>query len=504
MDQNFSSSNTESAPKHAAFQEPKKHSGKKVGLIILGVLFGLIALAWLGGAILFKFIAMPNTKLGTEDISLKPFSEVSANAASRLPSYEATVTSNDFSLAFKGSDIDLSLDEDTYTQGLAEQQSDWLWPLHILGEHTIESPSGISLDETKLGELISTAVAAHNETATQPTDATIGYLAESDTIGVIPEQLGTAIDAAATTSYVEGKIALGETAIALDDSCLVQPAIKQDNANLIKAAESANTCVSANITLTLNGMDAGSISKEQIFDCIVIDENQNASLDSEKLTTWAKENVADRFNTADSERTYTRPDGKVVTVGENPLHPGNYYGWVIDTDSLVSQLTEAIQSGATTTIDIPASQSAAQVPDEGGRDWGNRYIDCDLTEQHVRMYDDSGALIWETDCVTGKVSDDHSTPIGVYMINNYKTSGDVELRGTIDPATGEPEYISHVSYWMPFIDNSWAFHDATWRSSFGGDIYYYNGSHGCVNLPYSKAQELYNLCQIGDVVVVHY
>ena len=119
------------------------------------------------------------------------------------------------------------------------------------------------------------------------------------------------------------------------------------------------------------------------------------------------------------------------------------------------------------------------------------------------MYDDSGALVWESDCVTGDHAKGHDTPTGVYVLNSCRASGDVELRGAIDPATNQPEYISHVSYWMPFIGNSWALHDASWRSRFGGDIYQYAGSHGCVNLPGDKAKELFGLCKVGDVVVVH-
>ena len=56
---------------------------------------------------------------------------------------------------------------------------------------------------------------------------------------------------------------------------------------------------------------------------------------------------------------------------------------------------------------------------------------------------------------------------------------------------------------MPFVGNLVAFHDASWRSSFGGTIYQYNGSHGCVNLPADKAKELYHTIKVGDVVVVH-
>jgi lipoprotein-anchoring transpeptidase ErfK/SrfK len=30
------------------------------------------------------------------------------------------------------------------------------------------------------------------------------------------------------------------------------------------------------------------------------------------------------------------------------------------------------------------------------------------------------------------------------------------------------------------------------------------GSHGCINLPVDNAASLYDLCSVGDVVVVHY
>lgn len=53
-------------------------------------------------------------------------------------------------------------------------------------------------------------------------------------------------------------------------------------------------------------------------------------------------------------------------------------------------------------------------------------------------------------------------------------------------------YASPVDFWMPFHGDI-GFHDASWRSSFGGSIYKTNGSHGCINMPYAKAEELYNL-----------
>ena len=85
----------------------------------------------------------------------------------------------------------------------------------------------------------------------------------------------------------------------------------------------------------------------------------------------------------------------------------------------------------------------------------------------------------------------HDTPKGTYKIQ-YKT------RNTY--LTGA-DYRSFVNYWMPFY-GGYGLHDATWRSSFGGDIYKYGGSHGCVNLPLSKAKKIYNNSYAGMRVVI--
>ena len=56
---------------------------------------------------------------------------------------------------------------------------------------------------------------------------------------------------------------------------------------------------------------------------------------------------------------------------------------------------------------------------------------------------------------------------------NYKQKG-ATLKG--------PNYEAEVTYWMPFNGNI-GIHDASWRYSFGGEIYKRNGTHGCVNAP---------------------
>ena len=69
----------------------------------------------------------------------------------------------------------------------------------------------------------------------------------------------------------------------------------------------------------------------------------------------------------------------------------------------------------------------------------------------------------------------------------------------------EKIYETEVQYWMPFVGNYIGFHDADWQPAFGGTLYADGaGSHGCVNLPPSKAAELYGMLSSGDTVVSHW
>ena len=60
-----------------------------------------------------------------------------------------------------------------------------------------------------------------------------------------------------------------------------------------------------------------------------------------------------------------------------------------------------------------------------------------------------------------------------------------------------------VHYWLPLTEDGIGIHDASWRGSYGGTIYISNGSHGCINTPYSKMQELYNMISAGTPAVIY-
>ena len=129
---------------------------------------------------------------------------------------------------------------------------------------------------------------------------------------------------------------------------------------------------------------------------------------------------------------------------------------------------------------------------------GESYVEIDLTRQKVWVYVD-GNLEIETDCVTGCINNGHETPTGIFTLT-YKTKDKI-LRGEKLPS-GEYEYESHVDYWMPF-NGGIGLHDASWRDTFGGDIYINNGSHGCINLPIKEAEKLYSIINSDMPIIVY-
>ena len=118
-----------------------------------------------------------------------------------------------------------------------------------------------------------------------------------------------------------------------------------------------------------------------------------------------------------------------------------------------------------------------------------KYILIDLSDQTLKYYV-SGKVKLSSPVVTGGPG--ARTPTGKFKVG--RKSRNTKLVGS--------DYVTKVSYWIPFIGQAYGMHDASWRSSFGGSIYKYSGSHGCVNMPYAKVKKLYSMVSKGTMVIV--
>ena len=122
----------------------------------------------------------------------------------------------------------------------------------------------------------------------------------------------------------------------------------------------------------------------------------------------------------------------------------------------------------------------------------------DISYQTVKFYI-KGELYFSANCVTGCQATGTTTDIGTYYILNKVRN--VVLKGDNGDGT---KYESPVKYWLGVTWTGQGFHDADWRGAFGGSIWVYNGSHGCINMPPSRMPELYNAAEVGMPVVMHY
>ena len=186
------------------------------------------------------------------------------------------------------------------------------------------------------------------------------------------------------------------------------------------------------------------VNADAIAGWVRLHDDVTVGVDEGLVAAWVQD-LASACNTYQARRTFTRADGKEVTVS------GGVYGWIIDKGKLQEAVTNGVGSAQTGDMAIPCEQEAGAYDGLHGRDWGKRYVDVDLTEQHARFYDDEGSLAWESDVVTGTPDGEHDTPEGVYVINGKESPS--KLIGQMKPETGEPEYQTEVKAWMPFVDN---------------------------------------------------
>jgi hypothetical protein len=127
-----------------------------------------------------------------------------------------------------------------------------------------------------------------------------------------------------------------------------------------------------------------------------------------------------------------------------------------------------------------------------------RHIVVSLAQQHLWAYDHD-RLILETDVTTGRP--ELPTPPGHYTVF-YKTTP-YEMISPWPP--GSPFWYPNawVSWVMEFKGGGYFLHDAPWRGWFGPDSNVYDGTHGCINIPYGAMQQLFSWAQLGDPVDVN-
>jgi len=421
------------------------------------------------------------SKINGVDVSGKTVEEIKSQITSQLNTYSLNIKERGGkNEQIKAGDINLKYQSDEQFNNIKKEQNPLKWPLSFFNKKYTNMTAEISYDKGMLEKRIDNLSALADSNIIEPKEPSFKYVNNSFTI--VDEIKGNKIDKNVLLKRIEDAISNQESTIDLESSnCYTNPKYTSKSQEVIKAKDMLNKYVSSKITYNFGNnteiLDGSTINK-----WLTVDNNFNVVLDESKVKEYVK-SFANTYNTVGKTRSFHTSSGNTINVS------GGDYGWQININKEVQNLSEAIKGGQTVTKK-PSYTTTATSYDSN--DIGNTYVEIDMTKQHLWFYK-NGSLVANGDVVTGNVSLNHTTPPGIYRLK-YK-----ERNATLK---GE-DYSTPVSFWMPF-NGGIGIHDATWRSVFGGQIYKTDGSHGCVNSPYNLAETIFNNINVGTPVVCYY
>lgn len=354
-------------------------------------------------------------------------------------------------------------------------QNHHLWFMAYQHPSSFHAVPDIYYDTKNLGEIIENLSFVKNYE--EPVNAEIIY--QNGMFQIQKETEGTKPDIPQIEKKITESVQSGNYNIDVSE-CRVLPSVAEKDLSLTDQMKDLNA--RDRIEIDVGGGQTCALSKEEFQDIIVWDGE--ISLDDQKLSDLLQ-NLSDTYSTFGKLRQFTTHAGDEITVGGSVKDD---FGYAMDTEQTKKIFSDAIMNGKDSCT-IAWKQEGKTRSEQN--DFGNTYAEVSIKQQHAWYYK-NGECVFDSDTVTGLPALGGTTP-GVFHIL-YKQSPSV-LKGE--------NYETPVTYWMPFTYTGTGFHDAYWRSKFGGDLYLTTGSHGCVNLPAGKAKELYGLIQTGDPVIVY-
>lgn len=450
----------------------EKHSNREITQPLLVLAVGaLIGLSGIGSTF------APGTTINDRDVSRMTVTAAKQALASDADAYVLDLSFRDGDFKVTSDDIGLRLNSNTSLRKL-------MWSQLRSGDRELEFyiPDLYQYDEAKLQQRLSECPALDTALMKAPENASLSYDKEADVFKLEAGAPGTVLDARAFAKRVGKSISFMQPSLDADRLGFYEEAVlTPDGALSQKVLEEADALTKVNVEYLFHDAKTEKVNRAFMGPLICLNEDLQPQIDQgalkKKIKKMVKRHPAEEatiyFTTTGGDRipfTYPAEDDEV------------------DQKAFLKDILKSVKKHRKGLRTVAYTGEAAK----NDHNFGGNYIEVDLENQVLYLYKD-GEMVMQTDVVTGSTRKySRMTPTGVYKV--YNMMRNVTLKGD--------DYESDVSYWMPFR-GGYGLHDAPWRSRFGGSIYTYNGSHGCVNMPTSKARELYETIDVGYRVVVY-
>ena len=332
------------------------------------------------------------------------------------------------------------------------------------------------------------------------TDAAVVLADDAASFTITPGSEGISLDTAATAAAAtQAAASLQPRSITLNYMTQA-PTVSDAQAQTV--ADQANRWVEQDVTIrTPDGKESFTADAAAKASWITVTSAQGAvptlSVDSARVSAWVQtqsEEVAEE--PVNGERN-VNSSGAVVGVKVEAVNGTK----VTNIEALSAAIVRALSSGAPYSGAFETEVIEATWKDKTIADGaenliyqaapGEKWIDINLSNKTVTAYE--GATV-----VRGPVSIVDGAPATPTVTGTYH----IYLKNRVQTMRGEnadgSTYVTEDVPWVSYFYSGYAFHGAPWRSSFG-----YSGSHGCINMPVSEAEWIYNWAEEGTTVVSH-
>jgi len=428
------------------------------------------------------------------DVSGKSREEVVAAIEERTKSTKVDI-SGDVTASATLADLGTTVDAQATADAVMARGDTLSEKLHALVSKG-EIPVVTTTDKTKVSSYATSLIP---EDRAKARNATVVLGEDGTTFTTTSSSKGSSLDADALTQAAQ------KAATSLDSSSIsltitsADPKVSDSDAQ--KVADKANNWVSQDVTVTM-GEDSYTAESTDKASWITVTNSSDAAptiaVDSSKVSQWVKTQAEEASSDPVTGQRNVNANGQVVSTPTEAKDGKT----VNNADAVATSITQSLGSSKAysgsfeaTTVkaewkDRTIANGAEKLPYQAAP--GEKWVDLNLSSKTVTAYEGATVVHGPVSIVDGGAAT--PTVTGTYKV--YLQYESQTMRG-LEP-NGD-EYVAENVPWVSYFYESFAFHGAGWRSSFG-----YSGSHGCVNMPVPEAQWLYNWLDTNTVVQSHY
>lgn len=457
---------------------------------VLGVSYGV-------GRAYYKDKFLADTYINGVEVSGMTYEEaVDALKAEELPETLTITAIDGKQFVLSPRDFGYRRSAKTEIKRLFDNVDHAIWFKGYAGRSDLKFTDEVTYDAALLDGLL-----AQQDWGSTPTSDASLELTDSGYV-INKEVQGTEVTDMSQLEYaVQSALNKGEFEVRLDETtgCYDIPKIKSETFE--DQCEALNKVFNMSITYDFD-YTTETITGNTLLSLIIMDDMGNYVVDEDAVEEYV-EGLAEKYDTYKTVRKF-----KSTLQGEVEVDPGDdgLYGWWLWKDETTKQLIGLLEDGESVESIDPiyyntgnyyytGLESARSEKD----DIGKTYVEIDLTNQQLWYYKD-GKEEYTCYIVSGQTTSQARTTLeGVYKLWDKQTN----FRMKSSNADGE-EWDVTCNYWNNVSICGIGLHDSTWRGAFGGTIYKWNGSHGCINMPLAGAKYIFDNVEYGTPVVMFY